>query len=109
MDRVGIRFSPNVYVQGVEDGDPFALFGAVAKRLEELNVPWIELREPRLQTAAGAIPTAPVSPVVRAHFSNRSIRAGWRIESSDQTTTTGGGILVMDGSRALLLCAGKQA
>ena len=73
MDRVGIRFSPNVYVQGVEDGDPFALFAAVAKRLEELNVPWIELREPRRQTAAGAIPTTPVSPVVRANYSGKML------------------------------------
>ena len=71
IDRVGIRFSPNVYVQGVEDGDPLVLFAAVAKRLEELKVPWIELREPRRPTAAGAIPTAPVSPVVRAHYSGK--------------------------------------
>ena len=71
MDRVGIRFSPNVYVQGVEDGEPLVLFASVAERLEELNVPWIELREPRRPTAAGAIPTAPVSPVVREHYSGR--------------------------------------
>jgi len=71
MDRVGIRFSPNVSVQGVEDGDPLALFEAVARRLEELNVPWVELREPRKPTASGAVPTEPVSPVVRAHFSGK--------------------------------------
>jgi 2,4-dienoyl-CoA reductase-like NADH-dependent reductase (Old Yellow Enzyme family) len=71
MNRVGIRFSPNVYVQGVEDGEPLVLFASVAERLEELNVPWIELREPRRPTAAGAIPTAPVSPVVREHYSGR--------------------------------------
>ena len=71
MDRVGIRFSPNIYSQGVEDGQPLALFEAVAKRLEELKVPWIELREPRRPTVAGAIPTEPVSPVVRAHYSGK--------------------------------------
>ena len=71
MDRVGIRFSPNVYVQGVEDGAPLALFEAVAKRLTELQVPWIELREPRKPTAAGAIPTEPVSPVMRRHYSGK--------------------------------------
>src|SRR4029078_342488 len=32
MDRVGIRFSPNVYTQGVEDSDPIPLFIALAKR-----------------------------------------------------------------------------
>ena len=73
MDRVGIRFSPNVLVQGVEDGDPIALFGAVAKRLEELRVPWIELREPRLPTSAGSVPTNPVSPAMRHIYSGRIV------------------------------------
>src|SRR5215217_3795863 len=42
MERVGIRFSPNIYSQGVEDSDPVPLFTALAHRLEELKVPWIE-------------------------------------------------------------------
>jgi N-ethylmaleimide reductase len=71
MERVGIRFSPNFFVQGVEDGAPVALFEAVAKRLEELKVPWIELREPRKPTAAGAIPTEPVSPAMRPLYSGK--------------------------------------
>ena len=65
MDRVGIRFSPNIHSQGVDDAYPIELFEAVARRLEELGVPWIELREPRLPTSAGAIPTEPVSPAMR--------------------------------------------
>jgi 2,4-dienoyl-CoA reductase-like NADH-dependent reductase (Old Yellow Enzyme family) len=71
MDKIGIRFSPNIYSQGVEDSDPIRLFTAVAKRLEELNVPWIELREPRLPTSAGAVPTAPVSPSMRPFYSGK--------------------------------------
>lgn len=71
MDRVGIRFSPNIRSQGVEDSNPVALFKAVAVRLEELKVPWIELREPRFETSAGVIPTTPVSPAMREHFSGR--------------------------------------
>ena len=73
MERVGIRFSPNVYVQGVEDSDPPALFEAVARRLEELKVPWIELREPRQPTASGAVPSEPVSPIMRRIYSGRII------------------------------------
>jgi len=69
MDRVGIRFSPNIYSQGVEDAYPIALFEAVARRLEEHKVPWIELREPRHPTSAGAIPTEPVSPAMRPLYS----------------------------------------
>ena len=69
MDRVGIRFSPNIYSQGVEDSDPLALFTALAARLEDLKVPWIELREAHRPTSAGAIPTAPVSPAMRPIYS----------------------------------------
>ena len=71
MDRVGIRFSPNVYTQGVEDSDPIPLFIALAKRLEELKVPWIELREAHQPTSAGAIPTEPVSPAMRPIYSGK--------------------------------------
>ena len=73
MDRVGIRFSPNLLVQGVEDSDPIALYTEVAKLLEELNVPWIELREPYKPTSSGAIPTAPVSPAMRQHYSGKIV------------------------------------
>ena len=69
MDRVGIRFSPNVLTQGVEDSDPLALFVALAQRLEQLKVPWIELREAHRPTSAGSVPTAPVSPAMRPIYS----------------------------------------
>ena len=69
MDKVGIRFSPNILSQGVEDSDPIPLFNALAARLEDLNVPWIELREAHRPTSAGAIPTAPVSGSVRSRYS----------------------------------------
>ena len=73
MDRVGIRFSPNIYSQGVEDAYPQRLFAAVGRRLDELKVPWIELREPRRPTSAGAIPTEPVSPAMRLNYSGRIV------------------------------------
>jgi len=69
MDRVGIRFSPNFFSQGVEDSDPIPLFAALAARLEELHVPWIELREPKRPTSAGSVPTALVSPAMRRDYS----------------------------------------
>jgi 2,4-dienoyl-CoA reductase-like NADH-dependent reductase (Old Yellow Enzyme family) len=73
MDRVGIRFSPNILVQGVEDSDPVQLYTEVAKLLEELHVPWIELREPYKPTSSGSIPTAPVSPAMRSHYSGKIV------------------------------------
>ena len=73
IERVGIRFSPNILVQGVEDTDPLSLFSAVAKRLEKLGVPWIELREAHQPTSAGSIPTEPVSPSMRPLYSGKII------------------------------------
>lgn len=73
IERVGIRFSPNILVQGVEDSDPITLFAELAKTLEELRVPWIELREPDKVTASGSVPTAPVSPAMRAHYSGKIV------------------------------------
>ena len=73
IERVGIRFSTNVLVQGVDDSDPRALFAAVARRLEELQVPWIELREAHQPTSAGAVPTEPVSPVMRPLYSGKIV------------------------------------
>jgi N-ethylmaleimide reductase len=69
MDKVGIRFSPNICSQGVEDSDAPSLFTALAARLEELKVPWIELREAHRPTSAGAVPTDPVSPKMRQLYS----------------------------------------
>jgi N-ethylmaleimide reductase len=69
MDRVGIRFSPNILSQGVDDPDPIALYTAVAQRLERLNVPWIELREPGPDSTFGGGATEAVSPAMRAHYS----------------------------------------
>jgi 2,4-dienoyl-CoA reductase-like NADH-dependent reductase (Old Yellow Enzyme family) len=71
MERVGIRFSPNILTQGVEDSDPPVLYSAVARRMEELGVPWIELREAHKPTLAGAIPTAPVSGAMRSLYSGK--------------------------------------
>ena len=73
IDRVGIRFSPNILVQGVEDSAPVKLFTELAKLLEALGVPWIELREPDKPTSAGSIPTTPVSPAMRPHYSGKIV------------------------------------
>ena len=73
MDKVGIRFSPNILSQGVEDSNPVELYAELAKTLEELKVPWIELREPDKPTSAGSIPTAPVSPAMRPHYSGKIV------------------------------------
>lgn len=71
MERVGIRFSPNMPVQGVDDSNPIPLFQAVARRLEELRVPWIEMREPRRTTSGGTEPGPLCSPAMRDLYSGK--------------------------------------
>lgn len=69
MDRTGIRLSPNISSQGIEDDNPRALFTALAKRLENVGIPWIELREPGPESTFGTGATARVSPAMRSHYS----------------------------------------
>jgi 2,4-dienoyl-CoA reductase-like NADH-dependent reductase (Old Yellow Enzyme family) len=89
MERVGIRFSPNIYSQGVEDSDPVPLFEAVAQRLEELKVPWIELREP-LPGQAGPQPTDRVSPAMREVYSGKIfLNGGFDPESARERMAEG--------------------
>ena len=68
-DRVGVRLSPNGEVQGVNDSDPHALFGAAAARLDQAGVAWLELREPRPGSGFGLPDTTPVHPTIRKAFS----------------------------------------
>ena len=74
IDRVGIRFSPNILVQGVEDSDPIrAVRRAGARRSRSLSVPWIELREPDKPTSSGSGPDRAGQPGdARALFAARS-------------------------------------
>lgn len=73
MDRVGIRFSPNIFSQGMVDSNPVPLFEAVARRLEKLKVPWIEMREPRTTTSGGVVPSELVSPAMRKLYSGKIV------------------------------------
>ena len=45
-DRVSIRLSPNGMSQGCDDSDPASIFGAAAQVLQDLNVSFLELRQP---------------------------------------------------------------
>ena len=68
-DKVGVRLSPNGEVQGVNDSNPPALFGAAARLLDEKGAAWLELREPRPGGSFGAPDAAAVHPVIRQAFS----------------------------------------
>jgi 2,4-dienoyl-CoA reductase-like NADH-dependent reductase (Old Yellow Enzyme family) len=69
LDRVGLRLSPNGEVQGVNDSDPHALFGAAATLLDKVGVAWLELREPGPDSGFSKPDVAPVHPIIRKAFS----------------------------------------
>lgn len=67
-DRTGVRLSPNGDSQGVNDSDPDALFGAAAAALSEIDVAFLELREPGPEGTFGKAERPPVAPAIRKAF-----------------------------------------
>jgi 2,4-dienoyl-CoA reductase-like NADH-dependent reductase (Old Yellow Enzyme family) len=83
LDRVGVRLSPNGEVQGVNDSNPHALFGAAATLLDNIGVAWLELREPGPDSQFGKPDVDPVHPAIRKAY------GGVLVLNSDYDATTG--------------------
>jgi 2,4-dienoyl-CoA reductase-like NADH-dependent reductase (Old Yellow Enzyme family) len=89
-DKVGVRLSPNGEVQGVNDSDPHALFGAAAKLLDETGAAWLEMREPRPGGSRGLPDVAPVHPVIRKAFSRPLIlNADYQLDDAQAALDAG--------------------
>ena len=70
MDRVGIRFSPNILSQGVVDPDPIALYHGGRQAARRRWACRGSKCASRVRTRpSAAAPTEPVSPAMRAHYS----------------------------------------
>lgn len=67
-DRTAVRLSPNGESQGVDDSDPHALFLPAAKRLSELGIAFLELREPGPEGTFGRTDVPKLSPAIRTVF-----------------------------------------
>lgn len=67
-DRTGVRLSPNGDSQGVDDSNPHALFLPAAKRLSELGIAFLELREPGPEGTYGRTDVPRLSPAIRGVF-----------------------------------------
>ncbi len=67
-DRTGVRLSPNGDSQGVDDSNPHALFLPAAKRLSELGIAFLELREPGPEGTYGRTDVPKLSPAIRTVF-----------------------------------------
>ena len=67
-DRTAVRLSPNEERQGVNDGNPEALFEAAAGALSDLGIAFLEVREPGYDGTFGKAERPPVAPVMRRAF-----------------------------------------
>ncbi|KQU17635.1 alkene reductase [Methylobacterium sp. Leaf94] len=67
-DRTGVRLSPNGAIQGVDDSNPEALFGAAAAALSKIGIAFLELREPGPNGTFGTSNHPPIAPAMRAAF-----------------------------------------
>lgn len=67
-DRTAVRLSPNGDRQGVNDSDPVNLFTTAARRLSEIGLAFLEVREPDFHGTFGRAETAPIAPSIRAAF-----------------------------------------
>lgn len=73
IERTGIRFSPNTPSQGIDEPNPEQLFTAIARELNARNVPWIELREPGIDSTFGKPSGPEVSPAMRPLYSGKIV------------------------------------
>lgn len=67
-DRTGVRFSPNGERQGVNDSDPASLFGAAAEMLSQMQIAFIEVREPGFDGTFGKAEREPIAPAMRRFY-----------------------------------------
>lgn len=79
-DRTAVRLSPNGATQGVDDSDPLAVFVPAAKRLAEIGIAFLELREPGPEGSFGRSDVPKLSPAIRKAF------AGPLVVNSDYFT-----------------------
>lgn len=98
-DRTGVRLSPNEPIQGVDDSDPEALFGAAAAALDRIGIAFLELREPGPEGTFGRASRPPVAPTIRSAF------AGPLVLNSDYDGATGQAAL--DAGRADAIAFGR--
>ena len=91
-DRVGVRFSPQRGVDGIDDSDPAATFGYAAAAVSDLKLAYVHILEPF--NAA-----APVRPAIRKAFHGPLIvNSGYTRETAEAAIASGAADLVAFGA-----------
>ncbi|MBB3955455.1 alkene reductase [Novosphingobium sediminicola] len=85
--RVSVRLSPNDGIQGVEDSDTYALFDHAVKVLDDLNIGFLEIRDPLPSGTFGS----GLGPRRSAHL--KTIFKGPVVDNADYTAQSGAAAL----------------
>ncbi|VXC35250.1 conserved hypothetical protein [Pantoea brenneri] len=72
-EQRGVRISPNGEILGVNDTDPVTLFTAAARRLDEIGIAYLEVRESPDGPGMLGSDKPPVYPEIRQAFSGTFI------------------------------------
>lgn len=76
-DRVGVRLSPFGTFNDMQDSNPVALFTHVIRELNQRQIAYLHLVEPRADSVEGAAYSAPeVTKLFRSEFKGKLISAG---------------------------------
>lgn len=67
-ERTGVRLSPNGDSQGVNDPNPEPLFATAARTLSDIDIAFLELREPGPDGTRGKPDRPALAPLIRAAF-----------------------------------------
>jgi len=92
FDRTGVRISPSSTFNGMSDSDPGSLFRHVAKRLDDANIAYLHIIEPRISGAETVAENqdAIAAKDLRQVFQGPIIAAGGFTPASAEATVNDG-------------------
>ena len=89
-DRVSVRLSPNGDSQGVDDSDPATTFAAAAQVCQDLNLSFVELRQPGPDGTFGRTDVPKQDGVVRKIYTGPLVlNSDYTAEEAEADVTSG--------------------
>ena len=90
VERTGVRLSPNGEVNGADDSNHVALFTEATRVLDDIGIPWLEMREPGPQASFRPTEQEPVSPYIRKVFSGKLVlNSDYKLDSAEARLAEG--------------------
>jgi N-ethylmaleimide reductase len=92
-DRVAVRLSPSSSFGGMHDSDPQTLFSYVAQQLNQMNLAYLHVIEPRVQGSENDLARSQdvvAARQIRQHFKGVLLAAGGFTPASAETAVTAG-------------------